>query len=578
MSTLAIQTNTLYLSGAGVIIGATSASLTNLVDIYGNVLTMADFGTVGYITFEPDSTNEESATFTGITVNANGTYTLTGVKTVLAKSPFTQTSGLVRTHSGGTKVVITDTAAWWNQIPFKDNNETITGSWTFNTSPVALSATPASTAALGNVKLSQAASKSLSTATITIATPAVVTNTAHGLIAADSFQFTTTGALPTGMSASTTYYVIAAGLTANTFQFSLTVGGAAINTSGTQSGVHTLFRLTPFAVVDNDSRILQNAYAVDTGVANVYAITLATNPTAYATGQVFLFKALNANNAASTLNVNGLGAKTIKKDNTADIASGDILANQIVEVVYDGVNFLLASRTQTSNVNTQTFTGNGTWTKPSSGTLARIQVWGPGGGGGGGGNAGGGGGGVYNERIIALSSLGATEAVALGTGGTGGSSANGNIGSNTTFGAWLTGYAGGGGAFNASSAVNVTGGGGGGTLGQGNTGGNGGTPGSPLSGNGVSAAVGGDGQFSSAGGGASGSAAFAGGNSFYGGAGGGGQHGGATAAGGTTTLGGAGGAGGGATGVAGTQPGGGGGAGGATGGAGGAGQCIVTVT
>lgn len=51
--------------------------------------------------------------------------------------------------------------------------------------------------------------------------------------------FTTTGALPTGLVANTRYYVVNA--TANTFQLSTTINGTAINTTGTQSGTHTLF-------------------------------------------------------------------------------------------------------------------------------------------------------------------------------------------------------------------------------------------------------------------------------------------------------------------------------------------------
>lgn len=75
--------------------------------------------------------------------------------------------------------------------------------------------------------------------TVTIATPGVFTSNTHGLIAGTRLTLGTTGALPTGLATSTTYYVLAAGLTANDFQLSLTDGGAAINTSGVQSGVHT---------------------------------------------------------------------------------------------------------------------------------------------------------------------------------------------------------------------------------------------------------------------------------------------------------------------------------------------------
>jgi microcystin-dependent protein len=75
------------------------------------------------------------------------------------------------------------------------------------------------------------------TVTITISSPGVVTWTAHGLIANDPVKFTTTGALPTGLTPGTTYYV--RNPTANDFELAATQDGAAINTSGTQSGTHT---------------------------------------------------------------------------------------------------------------------------------------------------------------------------------------------------------------------------------------------------------------------------------------------------------------------------------------------------
>lgn len=68
-------------------------------------------------------------------------------------------------------------------------------------------------------------------ATMSAASPAVVTKTAHGFVAGDSIQFTA-GILPTGVSLNTTYYVISAGITANAFEFSATLGGSAIATSG----------------------------------------------------------------------------------------------------------------------------------------------------------------------------------------------------------------------------------------------------------------------------------------------------------------------------------------------------------
>lgn len=78
------------------------------------------------------------------------------------------------------------------------------------------------------------------TCTMTIASPCVVTLSGHGLSANDMVVFTTTGALPTGITAGQVYYVISAGLTSSAFEFSATEGGSAVNTSGSQSGTHTL--------------------------------------------------------------------------------------------------------------------------------------------------------------------------------------------------------------------------------------------------------------------------------------------------------------------------------------------------
>jgi hypothetical protein len=76
------------------------------------------------------------------------------------------------------------------------------------------------------------------TVTISIAAPGVVTWTGHGLSVNDTIRFTTTGALPTGLAINTTYFVKEV-LSANTFTVSTSAGGAAVTTSGTQSGTQT---------------------------------------------------------------------------------------------------------------------------------------------------------------------------------------------------------------------------------------------------------------------------------------------------------------------------------------------------
>lgn len=101
---------------------------------------------------------------------------------------------------------------------------------------------------------------------------------------------------------------------------------------------------------DNLTTVLTYDYQADSVGTDSYAITCTPAPTAYTTGMRFTFKAATANTGAASLNVNALGAKTIKKNYNSDLVTGDILANQIIEVVYDGTNFQLV--TPTSQVTT----------------------------------------------------------------------------------------------------------------------------------------------------------------------------------------------------------------------------------
>lgn len=77
--------------------------------------------------------------------------------------------------------------------------------------------------------------------TITIAAPGVIAAVAHGLDVGSRVRFTTTGALPTGLAANTTYHVVS--VTADTFQVAVNRGGTPIATTGTQSGTHTFTSL-----------------------------------------------------------------------------------------------------------------------------------------------------------------------------------------------------------------------------------------------------------------------------------------------------------------------------------------------
>lgn len=91
--------------------------------------------------------------------------------------------------------------------------------------------------------LFQALCPSFGAVTISLASPGLVSKTAHGLRTGDSIYLTTTGALPTGLSANTRYWVVRNN--ADSFWLATSLANALtntrINTSGSQSGVHTLF-------------------------------------------------------------------------------------------------------------------------------------------------------------------------------------------------------------------------------------------------------------------------------------------------------------------------------------------------
>lgn len=134
------------------------------------------------------------------------------------------------------------------------------------------------------------------TFTITIASPGVVTLNSHGFAADTPLLLTTTGALPTGLTAGNVYYVRSP--TANTFELSATSGGASINTSGSQSGTHTATRTTTWTFSANVGN-------VDVTGLDAYneLMVLARGVSASASGLRQLF--LSTNNGSSFYTTSG---------------------------------------------------------------------------------------------------------------------------------------------------------------------------------------------------------------------------------------------------------------------------------
>jgi hypothetical protein len=117
-------------------------------------------------------------------------------------------------------------------------------------------------------------------ATISQATPGVVTLNSHSLADNSTVTLATTGALPAPLATTTTYYVRNGG--ANTFELSLTSGGASINTTNAGSGTHTVWadRTTDATTVDrtNYPGLLTCKYYALTS----YAVTNAASTWRYA--------------------------------------------------------------------------------------------------------------------------------------------------------------------------------------------------------------------------------------------------------------------------------------------------------
>lgn len=104
-----------------------------------------------------------------------------------------------------------------------------------------------------------------------------------------------------------------------------------------------------------------NNYAVASG-SNDYTATI-TGITAYTEGLSVRIKFTNANTGGCTLNINSLGIKAIYKGVSTALSSGEVTANQVLELYYDGAAF------QLGNIQAIPTTPNKVITTNSSGVL-----------------------------------------------------------------------------------------------------------------------------------------------------------------------------------------------------------------
>ena len=159
---------------------------------------------------------------------------------------------------------------------------------------------------------------------VTLATgTGLVTWTNHGLVANTPITFATTGALPSGLTAGTTYYVLAD--TANTFKVATASGGSPIAFSGSQSGVHTATVTTNLG----HDPATDDGWWIDIGPTNRWAMFDLLRNTGTTTASP-LTVSLTPGQRVDSIGVVGMVADTVSVSvsvagNTVYTASADLL-------------------------------------------------------------------------------------------------------------------------------------------------------------------------------------------------------------------------------------------------------------
>jgi hypothetical protein len=112
---------------------------------------------------------------------------------------------------------------------------------------------------------------------------------------------------------------------------------------------------------------------------DTYVATASPALTAYAAGNLFSLVVPNTNTGAATINIDGLGAKAITRTGSTALVAGDMIATEVVIVVYDGTRFQLINANSFTNLlisGTLTY-GGVTLTNAVTGTGKMVLDTGP---------------------------------------------------------------------------------------------------------------------------------------------------------------------------------------------------------
>jgi len=91
-----------------------------------------------------------------------------------------------------------------------------------------------------------------------------------------------------------------------------------------------------FGLLPSETKLQRGTvnFAVDTGTVNAYVVALDASITTYTDGLQVVFRPLNDNTGSATINLNSLGAKSIRLTDSEPIQTGDTSAGGIIEVRY----------------------------------------------------------------------------------------------------------------------------------------------------------------------------------------------------------------------------------------------------
>ncbi|WP_211093588.1 hypothetical protein [Cohnella fermenti] len=133
----------------------------------------------------------------------------------------------------------------------------------------------------------------------------------------------------------------ASGVSAGTYK-SVTVDAKGRVTGGTNPTTLSGYGITDAAPSSHVSDLTSHVpYAAATGSANTYAVTLSPAPSSLTAGLALAAQISTANTGASTINVNGLGAKSILTSKGAALTSGKLVAGGVYTLRYNGTAFIL---------------------------------------------------------------------------------------------------------------------------------------------------------------------------------------------------------------------------------------------